>query len=74
MLELIQSGEIRATVGQNPYLMGYMSLMLAYSARHPNEVVSFREGFGHFPTAIDTGVSILGVDDIAPYLNPPSFE
>lgn len=74
VLELIQNGEIRATVGQNPYLMGYMSMLLAYSAHHPTSVVSFREGFGQFPQGIDTGVSILGVDDITPFLNPPTFE
>jgi ribose transport system substrate-binding protein len=74
VLELIQSGEIRATVGQNPYLMGYLSMLLAYSASHPTEVVSYREGFGPFPLGIDTGVAILGPDDIAPFMNPPTFE
>ncbi len=73
VLELIQSGEIRATVGQNPYLMGYMSMLMAYSAAHPTEVVSYREGFGPHALGIDTGVAILGVDDIAPFLNPPTF-
>lgn len=72
VLELIQSGEIRATVGQNPYLMGYMSMMLAYGARHETGV-TMGTGFGPFPTLIDTGVQILGPDDIAPFMNPPSF-
>lgn len=72
VLELIQSGEIRATVGQNPYLMGYMGLMLAYGARHQTDVPLFGE-FGPHPGLIDTGVQILYVDDIEPFLNPPSF-
>lgn len=73
VLELIQSGEIRATVGQNPYLMGYMSMLLAYGARHETEITA-GTGFGPYPTLIDTGVRILGVDDIAPFMNPPSFD
>lgn len=73
VLELIQSGEIRATVGQNPYLMGYMSMMLAYGARHETDVTA-GTGFGPYPGLVDTGVQILGPDDIAPFLNPPSFE
>lgn len=72
VLELIQSGEIRATVGQNPYLMGYMGLMIAYSARRPTEVPLFGS-FGPHPGGIDTGVQILYIDGIEPFLNPPSF-
>ncbi len=73
VLELIQNGEIRATVGQNPYLMGYMGMMIAYGARHETGVTA-GTGFGPYPTLVDTGVQILGPDDIAPFLNPPSFE
>ncbi|NDJ62874.1 MAG: sugar ABC transporter substrate-binding protein [Chloroflexi bacterium] len=73
VLELIESGEIRATVGQNPYLMGYMSMMLAYAARNETEVTA-GTGFGPYPPLIDTGVQILGPDDIAPFMNPPTFE
>lgn len=74
VLELIENGEIRATVGQNPYLMGYMSMMLAYGARHETDIPQARAGFGPFPTAgIDTGVSILGPDAISVYMNPPQF-
>ncbi len=74
VIELIEKGEIRGTVGQNPYLMGYMSMLLAYAAHHPTEVPSMFKGFGHVPTAgIDTGVKILGKDDIGIYKNPPKF-
>lgn len=73
VLELIESGEIRATVGQNPYLMGYMSMMIAYAARNETDV-TMGTGFGPYPTLVDTGVQILGPDDIAPFMNPPTFE
>jgi ribose transport system substrate-binding protein len=59
VIELIQSGEIKGTVGQNPYLMGYMSMLLAYSARHPAEAALVRAGFGPVPDNIDTGVTAL---------------
>jgi len=71
VIELIESGEIKGTVGQNPYLMGYMSMLLAYSARHPNDVPSGRPGFGHVPATIDTGVSVLYRGDIARYRTVP---
>ena len=50
VIELIESGEIKGTVGQNPYLMGYMGMLLAYAARHPTDVPSARPGFGPCPT------------------------
>lgn len=73
VLELIQSGEIKATVGQNPYLMGYMAMMVAYGARHETEITA-GTGFGPYPSLIDTGVRILGPDDVSQFMNPPSFE
>jgi ribose transport system substrate-binding protein len=74
VIELIEKGEIRGTVGQNPYLMGYMSMFLAYAARHPTEVPSMFKDFGHIPTAgIDTGVRILDKETSAIYKNPPRF-
>ncbi|HCG62354.1 MAG TPA: sugar ABC transporter substrate-binding protein [Sphaerochaeta sp.] len=73
VIELMETGEIRGTVGQNPYLMGYMSMILAYSANHPTEVPSTREGFGHVPSGIDTGVAILDKDSVQMYKNPPKF-
>jgi len=75
VLELIQKGEIKGTVGQNPYLMGYMAMMTAYGARHQTEISKANGSvFGPYPAGgIDTGVRILGKDDIAPFLNPPKF-
>jgi ribose transport system substrate-binding protein len=71
VIELIESGEIKGTVGQNPYLMGYMSMVLAYSAKHPTEVPSDHPGFGHVPGNIDTGVTVLYKGDIARYRTVP---
>jgi ribose transport system substrate-binding protein len=71
VLELIESGEIKGTVGQNPYLMGYMAMLLAYSAKHPTEVPSGRPGFGPAPENIDTGVSILYKADLGRYRTVP---
>ena len=73
VLELIENGEIRATVGQNPYLMGYMGMLLAFGARHETGVTA-GSGFGPYATLVDTGVQILGPDDIDPFKNPPTFE
>lgn len=74
VIELIEKGEIKGTVGQNPYLMGYMSLMLAYAAHHPTEIPSLFPGFGHVPVAgIDTGVAIIYEQDSLMYKNPPRF-
>jgi ribose transport system substrate-binding protein len=71
VIELIENGEIKGTVGQNPYLMGYMSMLLAYSARHPTEVPSGKPGFGHVPATIDTGVAVLYKADIGRYRTVP---
>ena len=71
VIELIESGEIKGTVGQNPYLMGYMAMLLAYSARHPTDVNLSRPGFGPCPENIDTGVKILYKADIARYRAVP---
>ena len=73
VIELMETDEIKGTVGQNPYLMGYMAMILAYSANHPTDVPATREGFGHVPSGIDTGVAILNKDTVQMYKNPPKF-
>jgi ribose transport system substrate-binding protein len=73
VIELIEEGEIRGTVGQNPYLMGYMAMILAYSANHPTDVASTLAPFGHVPSNVDTGVSILGEAEVQMYKDPPQF-
>lgn len=73
VIELIEKGEIRGTVGQNPYLMGYMAMILAYSANHPTDVPSTLAPFGHVPSNVDTGVAVLGEAEVQMYKNPPQF-
>ena len=73
VLELIEKGEIRGTVGQDPYLMGYMGMILAYSANHPTEVIAQNPDFGHVPPGVDTGVTIIYKDDVAKYKATPQF-
>ncbi len=38
VIELIDKDEIKATVGQNPYLMGYTAMLLCYGAKYPTSV------------------------------------
>jgi len=74
VLELIDKGEIKGTVGQSPYMMGYMALKMAYQAKHVwNAPIKSGTGFGLLPNFIDTGVTILTKDTIAPFKNPPKF-
>lgn len=69
----IDEGNIRATVGQNPYLMGWYGMFMLWSANQETEVVSRNEPFGYVAPAIDTGVSILYKEDVQQYLHPPEF-
>jgi ribose transport system substrate-binding protein len=72
VIELIERGEIKGTVGQDPYQMGYMSMLLAYAARHPTVTGSSgRDGFGPVPDSIDTGVRILYRQDVERYKTVP---
>ena len=72
VIELIESGEIKGTVGQNPYLMGYMGMLLAYAARHPTGALG-PQPFGPVPATIDTGVAILYRGDIERYKHVPKM-
>lgn len=73
VIELIEKGEIRATVAQGAYLMGYQAMMMVYSAGHKTNVSAKDPDFGHVPEVIDTGVSILYKADVDRYKNPPRF-
>ncbi len=74
VIELIEKGEIKGTVGQSPYMMGYMAMKLAYQARHPWAApIKSANGFGLLPNFVDTGVTILTKDMVAPFKNPPKF-
>jgi ribose transport system substrate-binding protein len=72
-IELIDKGEMRATVGQNPYLMGFTALELCYGAKYPTSV-PFPSGLGPCVSApVDTGVGILYKEDVQLYKSPPKF-
>lgn len=73
VIELLESGEIKGTVGQNPYLMGYMSMLLAHAARHPTGAMG-SPPFGPVPATIDTGVSILYREDVGRYKQVPKID
>lgn len=68
VVEGIDKGQIRGTVGQNPYLMGYVSMMMAWGANQKTRV----DG-PHAPPSINTGVRILTKKDIGVYKSPPAF-
>ena len=68
VVEGIDKGQIRGTVGQNPYLMGYVGMMMAWAANQKTRV----DGM-HAPPSINTGVRILTKEDIGVYKNPPAF-
>ncbi len=72
VIELIESGEIKGSVGQNPYLMGYTGMLLAYAARHPTGAAG-PQPFGPVPATIDTGVSILYRGDVELYKHVPKM-
>lgn len=72
VIELIESGEIRGTVGQNPYLMGYMAMQLLHAARHPTGALG-ASPFGPVPATIDTGVSILDKETVRQYKRVPTM-
>ncbi len=80
VIELLQSGEIAGTVIDDPYLLGYQAMMLAYAAAHPSDVPSKNPPFGHVPPLIFGGCSLLTgkmledpvILDI--YTNPPQFD
>jgi len=74
VIELIDKGEIKGTVGQSPYMMGYMAMKLAYQARHPWAApIKSVNGFGLLPNFVDTGVTILDKAGVIPFKNPPKF-
>jgi ribose transport system substrate-binding protein len=68
VVEGIDKGQIRGTVGQNPYLMGYVGMMMAWAANQKTRV----DGV-HAPPSINTGVRILYKEDIGVYKSPPAF-
>ncbi|NMB13260.1 MAG: sugar ABC transporter substrate-binding protein [Firmicutes bacterium] len=79
VLELLKTGEIAATVADNPYLLGFQAMMFAYQAAHPTDVPSQNPPFGHVPPLIYGGSYIITAEDLQDpevasfYENPPKF-
>ena len=80
VIELILNGEVDGTVIDDPYLIGYQAMMLAYAAAHPTDVPSTNAPFGHVPPLIYGGCSLLTQDLLADeavlskYQNPPKVD
>lgn len=78
VIELLQAGDVEGTVVDDPYLIGYEAMMLAYAAAHPTEIPSANPPFGHVPPIIYGGSSLLTGDMLqdeailAKYSNPPA--
>lgn len=68
VVEAIDKGQIRGTVGQNPYLMGFTGMLQLWAAKHKTRV-----GGVHVPPNINTGVRILYKKDIGVFKDPPAF-
>lgn len=79
VLELLKTGEIAATVADNPYLLGFQAMMFAYQAAHPTDHPSQNPPFGHVPALIYGGSYIITGEDLQDpevanlYENPPQF-
>lgn len=80
VIELLQAGDIEGTVVDDPYLIGYEAMMLAYAAAHPTDIPSANPPFGHVPPEIFGGSSVLTgemLEDpavLAKYSDPPTVE
>lgn len=81
-LECMERGEINATVVDDPYMMGYQSMLQLYAAAHPTEIISASDPYGHISTSnILFGCSLLTAEDYvsnpdlqAKYTNTPTFD
>lgn len=77
VIELLQKGEIEGSVVDDPYLIGFQAMMLAYAAAHPTALPSVNSPFGHVPPVIFGGCAVLTgamLKDpavLAKYTNPP---
>ncbi len=78
VIELLIAGDIEGSVVDDPYLIGFESMMLAYQAAHPTSVPSANPPFGHVPPIIYGGCSVITGEVLsdpailAKYQNPPA--
>ncbi len=75
VIELMDKGEIKGTVGQKPYMMGYAGFLMAYGAAKKGNVEAFNNGaLGPcILSPIDTGVAILDKDAVQIFKTPPTL-
>ncbi|WP_343210617.1 substrate-binding domain-containing protein [Anaerolentibacter hominis] len=63
-LECMEKGEIAATVVDDPYMMGYQSMLQLFAAAHPTDVLSSTAPYGHISTSdILFNCSLLKAED-----------
>jgi ribose transport system substrate-binding protein len=53
IIKLIGVGKAQATVGQDPYMMGYVSMILLHAARHAPEMPAKANGSWRLPALVD---------------------
>ncbi len=80
VIELLLNGEVDGTVIDDPYLIGYEAMMLAFAAAHPTKIPSTAAPFGHVPPLIYGGCSMLTQEllqdeaVLSKYQNPPKID
>ena len=62
-LDFIRQGYIQGTVGQRPYMMGYVSLKVLYDI-HMSKEIQLPEGFKAADKIIDTGILFVTAENI----------
>ncbi len=80
-LECMEKGEIHATVVDDPYMMGYQSMLQLFAAAHPTDIISANAPYGHITTSdIYFGCSLVTAEEYTEnadlkekYTNTPSF-
>lgn len=80
-LECLDKGEIDATIVDDPYMMGYQSMLQLFAAAHPTEVIGANAPFGHITTSnIYFGCTLITAEEYTSnqelrdkYANPPTF-
>lgn len=76
VLNLIQSGDVKATISQKPYTMGYVGLK-SLAQIHEDGTKNLAghyetNSFAPFPVFIDTGTALVDKDNVATHLQPAS--
>ena len=74
IMSLVKSGEIKATISQKPYTMGYIGLKaLAQIHEDGNKNVAGNGGanaFALYPSFIDTGTALVDTGNVDAYMQP----